>query len=476
MGSGKRRTRKATTAGSANSASANQRSGALTKALVPGQLLAALTLLAIAMPEQFATSQLAGVPAFTAIIAFITASIVFFFVGSNPIASVGADSTIAPLFALAIVKVAPASSTLYLELIAATAVVTGLVVFIIGLLRLGWLADFLSMPIIAGFMGGIGVIIIVHQLPHALGLASSSGSIVQRINGMVSHLHHVNGWSIAIAFGTLLVMVLGEKFEAKLPWALGAVLVATLVSAVMNLSTHGVTLLGTVSAKFPSWRLHWLGAHQWSIVLTTALTLVIVIVSQSAATMRTASDELGVNDDLSRDFMGVGLANVAAGVAGAFPVNASPARTTVARLAGAQTKWVGLVAGLGALVLSPIAKYAQMVPLASLAGILFFVAGRLIKVRQYREVLRASRVEFTLALVSLVGVVLVSVEASPLVLRSSTRSGARRTRECSSSVAVRVRRVGRPTTRRRLNGSTTCWQFSSTKIFFLPTPTSFATN
>ena len=378
---------------------------------MPAQLLAGVTLLAIAVPEQLATSQLAGVPAFTAIIAFITASIVFFFIGSNPIASVGADSTIAPLFALAILKVAPSSSTLYLELVAATAVITGLAVFIIGLLRLGWLADFLSVPIIAGFMSGIGVIIIVHQLPHALGLASSGGSIVQRMHGIVSHLHHVNGWSVAIAVGTLLVMVLGEKLDAKLPWALGAVLVATLLSALLHLSIHGVTSLGTVSAQFPSWRLHWLHAHQWSIVLTTSLTLVIVIISQSAATMRTASDELGVNDNLSRDFMGVGLANVAAGVAGAFPVNASPARTTVARLAGGTTKWVGLVAGLGALVLSPIAKYAHMIPLAALAGVLFFVAGRLIKVSQYRDIVRASWVEFSFALVSLAGVVFINVEA-----------------------------------------------------------------
>jgi SulP family sulfate permease len=410
MGKGKRRTTNDRSA-RADSGVKNRRSALPTKAVVPAQLLAGVTLLAIAVPEQLATSQLASVPAFTALIAFITASIVFFFIGSNPIASVGADSTIAPLFALAILKVAPSSSTLYLELIAATAVVTGLAVFIIGLLRLGWLADFLSVPIIAGFMSGIGVIIIVHQLPHALGLASSSGSIIHRMHGIFSNLQHVNGWSVAISIGTLLVMVLGEKLNAKLPWALGAVLVATLLSALLQLSAHGVTSLGTVSARFPSWRLHWLHAHQWSVVLTTSVTLVIVIVSQSAATMRTSSDELGVNDNLSRDFMGVGLANVAAGVAGAFPVNASPARTTVARLAGGTTKWVGLVAGLGALVLSPIAKYAHMVPLAALAGVLFFVAGRLIKVSQYRDIARASWVELSFALVSLVGVVFINVEA-----------------------------------------------------------------
>src|SRR5665811_917845 len=104
----------------------------LTRSNFSGQILAGVTLLAIAIPEQLATSQLAGVPAFTAMIAFITASLVFFFIGSNPIVSVGADSTIAPLFAVALLRLAPASSAQYMELVAATAVGAGLIVMIIG--------------------------------------------------------------------------------------------------------------------------------------------------------------------------------------------------------------------------------------------------------------------------------------------------------------------------------------------------------
>src|ERR1017187_4371072 len=144
----------------------------VTRANMSGQVLAGVTLLAIAIPEQLATSQLAGVPAFTAMIAFITASLVFFVIGSNPIVSVGADSTIAPLFAVALLRLAPASSPEYMELVAATAVVAGIIVMGIGLLKLGWLADFLSLPIVVGFMAGIGLIIIAHQLPRVLGVPS----------------------------------------------------------------------------------------------------------------------------------------------------------------------------------------------------------------------------------------------------------------------------------------------------------------
>ncbi|HWD95698.1 MAG TPA: SulP family inorganic anion transporter [Acidimicrobiales bacterium] len=374
------------------------------------QILAGVTLLAIAIPEQLATSQLAGVPAFVAMIAFITATLVFVIAGSNPIVSVGADSTIAPLFAVVLVRFAPVSTTLYMELVAATAVVTGIAVLAVGLLKLGWIADFLSVPIVTGFLCGIGVIIIVHQLPSALGVASGGTSIVERLHTVVRELGHVSAWSIALAVGTLVVLMVGEKINARLPWALVAIAVATVLAVALKLVRHGVSELGSVKVGPPTWHLHWLTSSQWGVVLTTSVTLVIVILSQTAATSRTAADELGVDTDLSRDFVGVGLANVAAGLAGAFPVNASPARTTVSRLAGGSTKLVGLTAAVIAILLSPLGRYAHTIPLAALAGVLFFIGARLIKIGTMARVWRSSRIEFLFGLISALGVIFIGVE------------------------------------------------------------------
>ncbi|HVA52146.1 MAG TPA: SulP family inorganic anion transporter [Acidimicrobiales bacterium] len=382
----------------------------VTRENAPGQVLAGVTLLAIAVPEQLATSQLAGVPAFIAMIAFITATLVFVVFGSNPIMSIGADSTIAPLFAVVLLRLAPLSTTLYFELVAMTAVVTGLALLGVGLLRLGWIADFLSLPIVNGFLGGIGVIIIVHQLPSALGISSGGTSVLQRLDSVAHLLGHVSGWSVALALGTLVALVVGEKISARMPWALGAIAIATALTVVMSLSRHGVRELGAVTVGLPTWRLHWLSASQWGVVLTTAVTLVIVILSQTSATTRTSSDDLGVASDISRDFVGVGLANVAAGLAGAFPVDASPARTTVACLAGGRTKLVGLTAAILAIAFSPLGRYAHTIPLAALAGVLFFIAARLIKINQLVKIYRVSRLEFLFALISALGVVLVGVE------------------------------------------------------------------
>jgi sulfate permease, SulP family len=382
----------------------------VTRQNVGPQMLAGVTLLAIAIPEQLATSQLAGVPAFVAMIAFITATLVFVLFGSNPIVSVGADSTIAPLFAVVLIRFAPVSTPLYMELVAATAVITGIAVLAVGLFKLGWIADFLSVPIVTGFLCGIGVIIIVHQLPSALGIASGGTGIIQRLHTDFSELAHVSAWSLALAIGTLAVLVVGEKVNARVPWALGAIAVAIVLAVAFNLVHHGVTELGTVHVGPPEWHLRWLTSGQWGVVLTTSVTLVIVILSQTAATSRTAADELGVDANLSRDFVGVGLANVAAGMVGAFPVDASPARTTVSRLAGGSTKLVGLTAAVIAIALSPLGSYAHTIPLAALAGVLVFIGARLIKVGVMARVWRSSRVEFLFALISALGVIFIGVE------------------------------------------------------------------
>ena len=382
----------------------------LTRANLPREVLAGVTVLAVALPEQLATAQLAAAPAFTALIAYIAATAAYFFLGSNPVLSVGADSTIAPLFAVSLLRQAAPNSAPYLALLAATAVITGLLVTAVGLLRLGWLADFLSLPIVAGFMSGIGVIIVVHQLPRVLGVTAGGSSIGSRLAALSHQLNHVNAWTVALALGTLGVMVLGERVNPRWPTAVAAVAGATALYVGLGLSHHGVAELGAVTAGGPQWRLHWLSVHQWGVVVTTALTLVVVIISQSAATARSSASEIGVADDLDRDFVGVGVANVVAGLCGSMPVDASPARTTITCLAGGRTKMVGLVVVVGALALSPFARYAHVIPLAALAGVLLFIAGRLVKLAQWRAIWRTSHPEFVLALVSLLGVVAFGVE------------------------------------------------------------------
>src|SRR6185437_9236961 len=151
-------------------------------------VLAAVTLLAIAVPEQLATSRLAGMPPVTGFYAFVAGSVLFALLGSNRRMSVGADSTIAPLFAVGVARFAASGTPEYQNLVGILAVLVGVLVAIVWLARLGWISELLSAPIITGFLAGIAVIIIVHQLPDLLGVHSAGGSTLHRIGSVISHL------------------------------------------------------------------------------------------------------------------------------------------------------------------------------------------------------------------------------------------------------------------------------------------------
>ena len=201
--------------------------------------MAGMTLLVIAVPEQLATSRLAGMPAATALWAFVAATVAFFLLGSSKLVSVGADSTIAPLFAVAVAHLAVSGSPKAIALTSLTALVTGAIVLAIGLLRLGWIADLLSVPIITGFMVGVAVIITVHQLPDLLGTGAASGSTVHRLNTIFRDLHSTRGWSLAIGLVVLAIILICEKIDRRIPAALIGLVGSTLLVGASGLSAQG---------------------------------------------------------------------------------------------------------------------------------------------------------------------------------------------------------------------------------------------
>jgi SulP family sulfate permease len=379
------------------------------RAWITTDLLAGLTLLVIAVPEQLATSRLAGMPPATALWAFVAATIAFFLFGSSPIASVGADSTIAPLFAAAVARFATAGSPHAIALTSLAALLTGLIILLVGVLRLGWIADFLSIPIISGFMVGVAVTIVVHQLPDLLGAGAASGSLVHRLHEIFIHLGSVNGWSLGIGLVVLAVMLIAVRVDRRMPAALIGLIGSTALVVGAGLGRHGVALLGHVATGLPK-----VGAPAvtWSdiaSILPVSLTVALICLGQTAATVRSFSD-----DDsppmMDRDFVGLGAGNILAGFAGSFPVDASPARTAVVSDARGRTQVACLFAALVIAVASPAANELRDVPLATLAAILIFVASRLVKVKDLWSIARYSKSEFGLTAVTAVVVAFVGVE------------------------------------------------------------------
>jgi SulP family sulfate permease len=373
-------------------------------------LLAGITLLVIAVPEQLATSRLAGMPPITGFYAFIAGTLLFALLGSSPQMSVGADSTIAPLFAVGVSHLAASSSPHYVALVGILAVMVGVIVALIGLLRLGWIADFLSAPIITGFMCGVAVIIIVHQLPDFFGLVGATGSNVHRVAYVISHLSQTNGWTLGLGLGVLIVVVGAERINRKLPGALVGLVGSTLLVGLAGLTAQGVAVVGAVAHGAPQFGLTGLSLSSIGSLAPIAGVVALVIVSQSAATTRAFADQGHYNVDVGRDFLGVGAGSIVAGLAGSFPVNASPARTGAVASAGGKSQAATIGAALVLILLIPAAGVLKDVPLATLAAVLIFVATRIFHGRDLLRIAQFDRVELGLAVVTLLAVALIGVE------------------------------------------------------------------
>ncbi|MHB8438607.1 MAG: SulP family inorganic anion transporter [Acidimicrobiales bacterium] len=397
--------------------------------LVP-DLVAGLTLLVIAVPEQLATSRLAGMPPITGLYAFVAGTVAFALVGSNPQMSVGADSTIAPLFAVGLAHFAPLESSHYIALAGLLAVMAGAIVALVGLLHLGWIAEFLSVPIITGFLAGVAVIIVVHQLPDVLGLPSVSGSTIHRVATVFRHIGHANVDTVLIALCVLAVVAGAERVDRRLPGALVGLVGSTLVVAAAQLESHGVSVIGTVAHSAPHVGLRDLSWSTITSVFPIAAVVALVIISQSAATTRAFADLGDYDVDVGVDFVGVGAGSVLSGLFGSFAVDASPARTAAVASAGGRSQLSGLAAAAAVVLLVPAAGVLHDVPVATLGAILIFVASRIFHLKDLVSVARFDRIELGLALVTLLVVALAGVEqgiavAVALAILDRTRLSAR---------------------------------------------------
>jgi len=380
------------------------------RAWASADLAAGLTLLVIAVPEQLATSRLAGMPPITGFYAFVAGTVLFALLGSNPQMSVGADSTIAPLFAAGVSALALTGSARYIDLVGILAVMVGLIVMLVSILRLGWMAEFLSTPIATGFLSGVAVIIIAHQLPDFFGLPPTGGTNQHRVGYVLTHLNEVNGWSLAIGVGVLAIMLVSARLDRRIPAALIGLVGSTALVAALDLPSHGVAVLGTVKTGAPHFGLTGLSWSTLGSLAPLAAVVALVVVTQTAATTRAFAERGGYDVDAGRDFLGVGAGSVLAGLVGSFPVNASPPRTGAVVTAGGRTQAGALGAAAMVILLIPFANVLKDVPLATLAAILIFVALRLFRVRDLIAIARFNLFEFGLAAVTLLTVVLVGVE------------------------------------------------------------------
>jgi sulfate permease, SulP family len=291
-------------------------------AWLPRDLVAGLMLAAIAIPGQLATARLAGMPPETGLYAFAAGALAFAAFGANRFMSVAADSTIAPIFAGALSSVAAIGTPHYAELASLLAVLVGIALLLVGVLRAGCLATLLSIPVTTGFLAGISVHIIIGELPALLGVAETKGHLLVRLVHALGDIGEANPYTFALGAGALVVTMATARISHRIPGALIGLVGAGLAVALFHLDARGVSVVGALAVPAPHLALPAVqGIAELSRLVPLALVVAMVCIMQTSAVAGTFRSDDNRHDDVSRDFAGVGAGSILAGLVGAFAVD-----------------------------------------------------------------------------------------------------------------------------------------------------------
>jgi high affinity sulfate transporter 1 len=329
--------------------------------------------------------------------------------------SVGADSATASVLAAGLVGIAAIGTPEYVAYASLLALMAAALLIAARLVKLGFLADFLSRTVLVGFLTGVGFQVGVAQIPEMLGLPGRTG-LAQPIEGLVrdfQQITHTNLYTLAITLAVLAVIIVTKRISRRIPGALIAVVGAIIVSFAFNVSSHNVTILGTIPSGLPKLGLPQVDVN-WDILerlLPTAFAMFVIILTQSSATARSYATRYNEHLNENRDLIALGIANIGAGLSGTFVVNGSPTQSQMVNSSGGRTQLAQLTAvAVVLMVLLFLTGPLAYMPTAVLAAIVFLIARDLIDVKGMRKIFIQRPSEFWVAIITAATVFIVGVE------------------------------------------------------------------
>jgi SulP family sulfate permease len=388
----------------------------LNRSRVLADIVAGITLAAVGIPEVMGYTKIIDTPVVTGLYTMLLPILAFAIFGSSRHLVVGADSGTAVIVAAVLGSLAVPSSTRYVALTGLVALLAGGMLLLARLLRLGFLADFLSRTVLVGFLTGVGVQIAFGQLPGMLGLEKGGHGFFGSLLFTFQHLSVTHLPSVIISLCVLGAIIASDRIAAQFPGALLAVVGMTVASIAFHLEKGGIKFVGEVAGGLPHLGLPDVSWGDVPLVLSGSVSCFIVILAQSAATSRAYAIRYQERFDEDLDLVGLALANAAAACSGTFVVNGSPTKTAIIDAAGGRSQLSQLVtATMVLLVLLFLTGPLSHLPNAVLAAIVFLIGVKLIDYRGLAEIRRKSAAEFRLAVITAVTVVLVGVKEGILL-------------------------------------------------------------
>lgn len=362
-----------------------------------GDVFAGITVLAYLVPQVLAYAGLIGLPPVAGLVTALAALVVYAVLGSSRIISVGPEATVALMTGLIIMPMVAGDPGRALGL---TATLTLLVAAWLGLaaaLRLGVISAVLSKPILIGYLTGSAILMVSSQLGKATRTSSSGDTVIAQFQDFFAHAADTHGPTLLITLGTLVFLFAVPRISSKLPVALGAIALATIVSYAASLEQYGVVTLGPIPQGLPAPTLPDLTWATVSSLALGALGIAIVVFSDVMITAR-AFNPRGASLDPNAELRAMSGVHAAASLLGGYPSSASTSRTSIGQAAGAVTQMHGLIAAVGVgLTLLVAGPLFESLPQAALAAVVIWAATKLVALRDYRHMWSFRRSEYLVA-------------------------------------------------------------------------------
>ena len=375
-----------------------------------GDLIAGVTVAAYLIPQVMAYATVAGLPPVAGLWAALVPMLVYAVLGSSRQLSVGPESTTAIMTATALAPLALADPARYAALAAALAVLVGVICLVAGLCRLGFLADLLSRPVLAGYMAGVAVIMIAGQLGKVTGVAVDGDEFVDQIRSFAAGLGGFHPATSLLAAAVLVLLFALNRYLPRVPAALTAVLAATATVVVFGLDGKGIDVVGAIPAGLPALGLPDVAAADLRGLLIPAFGIAVVAFSDNTLTARVFAARKDEDIDANAELRALGVCNMAAGVSHGFPVSSSGSRTALGDAVGSRTQLYSLTALATVVVVMLVGRgLLEHFPMAALGALVVYAALALVDVDEFRRLARFRRSEFMLAIATTIAVLLLGV-------------------------------------------------------------------
>lgn len=372
---------------------------------LPTEVLAGVTLAALVIPLNIGYAQVAGLPATVGLYAAILPMIVYAIFCTSRQVVASPDAAIAALLGSSLIGLATPDDPQYLQLTFAVTLLCALIFLLFWYFKLGFLANFLSKAVLAGFISGLGIEVLTSQIKKIMGISVEAEGWFREVFAMIRHVVEANPYTVAIGVGSIIIIRLLRRFAPKVPGALVALVLMTVLVAGFQLDQKGVAILGEIPAGLPTLTLPQVTLSDFGRLLPSALAMCGITLAEGLLLARSYAQQRGDALDVDQEMFAYGASNLASGLTGGFPIGASASRTAAMDSNGSYSQIPSLVGAIVvALVLLFFTQQLALLPSAALAGIVANAVLKLIEVDELKHLFHVRRSEFWVAIACLLSV------------------------------------------------------------------------